>query len=267
MGRLYNVYSTIDNFPHRGYHYNGVPVTWGRQARWDDLAHDTVFTSLIKGYVPLTDHERQLVKEHVHLTAYGIDDDSPADVQAAQNHYHECVYERDYLARLFTEEEAHALTRYLNDHFGIESRIVPEELPIERGRCGVWSTAFGGPTGWFELSDFDGYPLPFEVTGYFDVRHADCLDGKHPYNDPDPRIPPAAWQQNEESESMQRAAAKTPVHVWRARRAAQALQGLIEHERANGRDVPEALETTLELLKEYGQDHAAQQDDDADMPF
>ena len=137
MDRLYNVYSTIDNFLHRDDHYNGVPVTWCREARWDDLDDDTVFASLIKGYVPLTDHERQLVKEYLHLTASGVADDPPADVQAAQNRYHEYVYERHYLTGLFTEDEALALTRYLSDYCSIESHIVPEELPIESGRCGV----------------------------------------------------------------------------------------------------------------------------------
>ena len=71
---------------------------------------------------------------------------------------------------MFAPEEAEMLAEYLRGYYDDEPAIHEEELPIEGGRMGPGSIPVGGPQGFYMLDKTPGYPLPFEVWGYFDLR-------------------------------------------------------------------------------------------------
>jgi len=82
------------------------------------------------------------------------------------------------LNRMFTPDEAEMLAEYLRAHCGDEPAIHEEELPVECGRMDPLGIPTGGPQGFYRLDRTPGYPLSFEVWGYYDLRRADG-----PYSD------------------------------------------------------------------------------------
>jgi hypothetical protein len=64
------------------------------------------------------------------------------------------------------------LVGYLKDQYGDEPEVEKISLPIPSNIAGFGANAVGGPTDFLMISERDGYPLPFEVLGYYDLRHA-----------------------------------------------------------------------------------------------
>ena len=77
------------------------------------------------------------------------------------------------LNRMFTLDEAEMLAEYLRGHCGDDPAIHEEELPVECGRMDPLGIPTGGPQGFYRLDRTPGYPLNFEVWGYYDLRRAD----------------------------------------------------------------------------------------------
>ncbi len=82
------------------------------------------------------------------------------------------------LNEMFTLGEAEMLAEYLRGHHGNEPAIHEEELPVECGRMPLLGIPDGGPQGFYRLEETPGYPLSFEVWGYYDLRVAEG-----PYSD------------------------------------------------------------------------------------
>jgi len=75
---------------------------------------------------------------------------------------------------MFALDEAEKLVEYLRTlPYGDEPTIHEEELPIGCGRMGPSSYSTSGPQGHYMLEETPGYPLSFEVWGYYDLRHAE----------------------------------------------------------------------------------------------
>jgi len=81
------------------------------------------------------------------------------------------------LNRMFTLDEAEMLAEYLRGR-GDDPAIHEEELPVECGRLDPLGIPTGGPQDHYRLDRTPGYPLNFEVWGYYDLRHAEG-----PYSD------------------------------------------------------------------------------------
>jgi len=78
------------------------------------------------------------------------------------------------LNEMFALDEAEKLVEYLRTlPYGDEPTIHEEELPIGCGRMGPSSYSTSGPQGHYMLEETPGYPLSFEVWGYYDLRHAE----------------------------------------------------------------------------------------------
>jgi hypothetical protein len=83
------------------------------------------------------------------------------------------VYAENYLAGLFTSEQASALVAYLNqhhDHDGVETVTTRVELPVPGNIMGFGDIAVGGPEGFYRLCEEREWTLPFEVWGYYDLQ-------------------------------------------------------------------------------------------------
>ena len=93
---------------------------------------------------------------------------------------------------MFTEEEAVQLKEYLERANGDQATttIHEVELPIEKLEMSPGAMPAGGGCDFLMLFKRAGYPLPFEVWGYFDLRHCESLDGSDVYHHqaPDSRV-------------------------------------------------------------------------------
>jgi len=81
-------------------------------------------------------------------------------------------YPRGALDEMFTEAEANALVGYLKEFYGDNPKIEKQSLPIPSNRMGNGAIAVGGPQDFLMISKRETYRLPFEVFGYYDLRHA-----------------------------------------------------------------------------------------------
>jgi hypothetical protein len=127
------------------------------------------------------------------------------------------------LNQMFTLDEAEMLVEYLRGHHGNEPAIHEQELPVECGRMYPLGIPVGGPQGHYRLDRTLGYPLSFEVWGYYDLRHAEGSysvsddeaaryappapydgEGEDLLNDLDAELPPIAYALG----------AKHPLYKW-----------------------------------------------------
>jgi len=61
---------------------------------------------------------------------------------------------------------------YLDQFPGTHTTTSPVKLPLEGGTIiGVGAMAVSGATDYYGLNKHEDYQLPFEVLGYFDLRH------------------------------------------------------------------------------------------------
>jgi hypothetical protein len=100
-------------------------------------------------------------------------------------------YPEDALNQMFALDEAEKLVEYLRTlPYGDEPTIHEEELPIGCGRMGPSSYSTSGPQGHYMLEETPGYPLSFEVWGYYDLRRAEgpCSDEAERYAIPAPYV-------------------------------------------------------------------------------
>jgi hypothetical protein len=78
----------------------------------------------------------------------------------------------------FTFEEAQALVEYLTrEHPGDGHEISRVSLPIEENIMGIGAIPVGGPQGFLMLSKREGWNLPFQVYGYYDLRQHEAAPG------------------------------------------------------------------------------------------
>jgi len=107
-------------------------------------------------------------------------------------------YPESAVDELFTEEEAEALRRYL-DNFPGQTTISGAALPFPRDSMGLSMIPLGGPQRDYDLSGQDAYPLSFKVRGYYDLRNSDLPTEQE--TDPGPSLfddegappPPPDW--------------------------------------------------------------------------
>jgi hypothetical protein len=149
----YNVTSTLEYDGHKD-----VVFFWFVKQRREPVTPFTDGTPVRGFHLP-----RRLAGELVDLSdAY-----TPEDLWSS-----ECA-----LNEMFTLSEAEKLVEYLRGH-GDNPAIHEEESPVECGRMPLLGIPDGGPQGFYRLEETPGYPLSFEVWGYYDLRHAEG-----PYSD------------------------------------------------------------------------------------
>jgi hypothetical protein len=87
------------------------------------------------------------------------------DYEACENK----IYSEDAIDEMFTLDEAERLAEYLATYG--ETEIKQVELPVSNGTFPLTTMAIGscGPDHYM-LHKMQGYPLPFRVSGYFDLR-------------------------------------------------------------------------------------------------
>lgn len=145
--RLYYASSTIDNF--RG--CDKVHVAWFHSGEHQPPAP---YEQLVEGWGDMDDPSR--------------------------------AYAQSAVEDLFTADETEALRSHLKE-YGTALNIEKAELPLPSEIMGCGAIPVGGPQGFLELHRGEGYPLPFEVAGYYDLRHA-LRKFVPPTLDPDPGV-------------------------------------------------------------------------------
>jgi len=106
-------------------------------------------------------------------------------------HDDDARYSEFAIDELFTRDEAKALKAYLDKHHGNEGVTTIEQydkLPIDMNTIGfgVLSMIHGGD--YCSLWEEPGYSLPFHAEGYFDLRDAECIDGRENVAHPSGRL-------------------------------------------------------------------------------
>jgi hypothetical protein len=130
--KLYRVHTTTDDF--KG--YDGVLITWvavGRQTPPAPYAE----------------------------AIWGLSANAEPD-----------PYQRGAVDELFTLEEAEAWVTYLRKHYGDESAEIAEQpLPLKGNTIGLSDIPVGGGVDLLMPVREGDYPFPFQVYGYYDLRH------------------------------------------------------------------------------------------------
>lgn len=139
---VYRLRSVIDNWPHRGYRYNQVDVTWFKEH--NDLPVSELFGA------PIIRLDDDVLIGNV---------DPYAESQAD-----EC----------FTVEQADALAAYLKTQHGTDviRELVTLPLPSE-GYMGVSAVPVGGNEDFYMLFREDEYDVSFKVSGYYRIDGAE----------------------------------------------------------------------------------------------
>jgi len=138
VGRLYGVYSEVNDFD-----------SWG--ARWKSV---TINWFVVDRKIPPVPYETS-------IKSYRPNSKDPGKYRYPEGFIDEC----------FTYQETNALTEYLKRYPG-ECKISEVELPIEPNLAGNGALAIGGLEGFYMLSKDENYNLPFKVWGYYDLRFA-----------------------------------------------------------------------------------------------
>lgn len=138
MTELYSVYSLVRDFAYEGTIYEEVKVTWFVAGRRTPLASYAV---VIQDYAQLGE------KEH--------------------------LFPEEYVDELFSRQEAEALQQHLDRRGGMTTFSEPVELPVLANASGCRRLPRGGGNDFLGLFREKGYPLPFQVEGYFSVRYAE----------------------------------------------------------------------------------------------
>jgi hypothetical protein len=219
IDRLYQVASTMDNWPHRGWHYNSVRVHWFRADHRFDIDDDATFTPLITG--------------------------DAGD-----------FYARAFINELFTKDEADLLVHYLQEQHATACDITEVSLPIASHIMPWGGIPIGGPFGNYDLFEEAPYTLPFRVRGQYDVEDMtpieEAMQRGHAALIERRRIWFPEETQPEESSARE---ARIPSAEDMANLSARAVQihlgEFIARARALGRDVPEFLEQSLHFLDTY----------------
>lgn len=88
-------------------------------------------------------------------------------------------YPELYVAELFTAEQARALVTYLDQHHGHESiqTTTRVKLPVPGNVMGYGAIPVGGPQDFYLLYKEEGWTLPFDVWGYYDLRQHEPVAG------------------------------------------------------------------------------------------
>lgn len=76
---------------------------------------------------------------------------------------------------MFTEAEAEAFDKWLQETHGTPCAIGLERLPIEGNSGSVSTVPSGGGPNYYVIHETPGYPLPFKVQGSFDTHLAECV--------------------------------------------------------------------------------------------
>jgi hypothetical protein len=82
---------------------------------------------------------------------------------------------------LFSEEEAKQLKNYLDQNHDDPTTISEAKLPIQQNTMGVGAIPVGGECDFLMVYKRPGYPLPFKVMAYYDLRHHERVDGTELY--------------------------------------------------------------------------------------
>ena len=136
--QLYHVFTSVDSFPYGGGDYKNVGINW---------------------LVNKRDEEPRCWRDHI--IGY--------DALYNSNRF----FTEDFLNKLFTESEKDRFMAYLDQFPGTHTSS-PVKLPLEGSTViGVGVMAVGGGTDVYRLNKHEDYQLPFEVLGYFDLRHCD----------------------------------------------------------------------------------------------
>jgi hypothetical protein len=90
-------------------------------------------------------------------------------------------YTQAAIDELFTRDEAEALKAYLDKQHGNEGVTEIKQyndIPIGMNIAGLSSMPSGGGPDYYMLWKEPEYSLPFQVSGYFDLRWAERIDGR-----------------------------------------------------------------------------------------
>jgi hypothetical protein len=145
---LYHIRSTVKQF--KG--FKNVDITWFMARRQQPVAP---YADLIVDYAELKrDEDRWMAEENVD--------------------------------EMFTEDEAHALLAWLNEHRRAAHVLLPQAMPI-RARTddgalliGMGAIPVGGLQDFLIPNETD-WNLPFKVLGYYDLRFYEQVDGTPAY--------------------------------------------------------------------------------------
>jgi len=136
--RLYRAYS-VGEVERERIRYYGVRFHWYRLDRTEPVVP---FERLIAGYERLKEPARRQAVEQV--------------------------------LRYLTEEEVWGLRTYLRERHGLE--VIAEEVPLPiEVPTGPFHSPYGEVYEFLELSEQEGYPLPYKIWGYYSLRG--CLSG------------------------------------------------------------------------------------------
>ncbi len=139
MNGLYSVHSLVRGFAYQGQIYEEVKVAWFVVER---QAPPAPYEQVIQEYGQLSERER--------------------------------TFPREYVDELFRRDEAEALKRHLDGRRNVVTFIEPVELPVPANSSGCRRLPRGGGSDLIGLFKEPGYPLPFQVEGYFSVRFAEA---------------------------------------------------------------------------------------------
>ncbi|MEJ5348659.1 MAG: hypothetical protein WHS46_08230 [Desulfosoma sp.] len=136
--RLYRAYS-ITELEKDQVTYYGVRLNWYRLDRTDPVLP---MENLIAGYDKLDERQRRQALEEV--------------------------------LRYLTEEEVWGLRTYLREKHGLE--VMAEEVPLPlEVLTGPFYSPYGEVFEFLELSEQEGYSLPYKIWGFYSLRG--CLSG------------------------------------------------------------------------------------------
>jgi hypothetical protein len=83
--------------------------------------------------------------------------------------------------QLFTEQEAKQLKDYLNQNHDDPTTISEAKLPIQQNTMGFGAIPCGGGCDCLIVYERPGYPLPFKVMAYYDLRYHEKVEGSGLY--------------------------------------------------------------------------------------
>ena len=132
--KLYKVYSTIDDWPHRAERYNGVSVTWYVREREE----------------PPVPYEEA--------------------IEAPDRVSH--IYLQSLLDGLFTEKELSMFRKYLAEKHGNKVSAKVVELPLTGCEMAVWDLPLDSRRNIHLLDEEECYDLPFKVGGWYDISNS-----------------------------------------------------------------------------------------------
>lgn len=134
MEKLFRVYSKKDVLESNSVYFNDVEFAWFAV---DRIKHVVPYNNGIKNY----DKGLKGIK-----------------------------YTEKTLDELFTKDEADKLCKYLENKFDMQCQMKEVEIPIENDRIGLEELASEAGIKCCLLSNKNGYNLPFNVSGYCDLR-------------------------------------------------------------------------------------------------